>query len=277
MIPITNQSNRNVITRVTVGIALLFVIWRMAAGISLSQLQQPVLFKMDADFSYWMIKILGISEILTHSTIAALIFTILFLGSGLGLILFPRKTILAWLFAIGYCTYSIVINIYACHSMHYMAVFSIILFAFCARKEEYFVLTWKLMRYYVCFIYSNVFLMKLINGAFFDWDSGYVFFQDNIMEYFYHNESTMMSSIYRWFLLHPFIVNISAKLIYLFEGIFLIGFFTKRYDKMLIIAAVIIFLSTYFFIDVFFIEFLLAVICPLITEQFWNKLKWLNK
>lgn len=277
MIPITYPSNRNIITRVTVGIALLFVLWRMTAGLSLSQLQQPVLFKMDADFSYWMIKILGVSELLVHSTMAGIVFTIIFIGSGLVLLWLPRKTAFAWLFAICYFIYSVIINIYACHSMHYMAVFSIILFAFCARKEEYFVLSWRLMRYYVCFIYSNVFLMKLVNGAFLDWDSGYVFFQDNITEYLFHNESTIMSSLYRWFLQHPFIVNLSAKTIFLFEGIFFIGFFTKKYDKLLIIAAIIIFLSTYIFIDVFFIELLLAVCCPLISEQSWNKLSWLNK
>jgi hypothetical protein len=265
------HNNRTAITRVTVGISLLFVLWRMSAGLSLLQLQQPTIFKNDADFSYWALKVFGIADLLISNSLAAIAFTIIFIGSGLLLLFFTRKKIFAWIFAISYFIYSILINLYACHSMHYMSGFSIILFAFCAKRDEQFFLSWELMRYYICFMYSMVFLMKLINGAFVDWDSGYVFFQGNITEYLYHNPNTFLSTIYQWFLLHPFIVNLGAKFIYLLEGVFLIGFFTKRFDSFLIIAAVLIFLSTYFFVDVFFAELLFAIICPLLGNRFWMK------
>jgi hypothetical protein len=269
----TIQNNRTVITRFTVGSAFFFVLWRMLAGLSLLQVQRPVIFRTDADFSFWAVKVFGIAELLLSNTTAAVTFTTLFIGSGLLLLIYTKKTVFAWVFAICYFIYSILLNIYACHSMHYMAGFSIILFAFCARKNEQFFLSWELMRYYVCFIYSMVFLLKIINGAFFDWDSGYVYFQANITEYLYHNPSGILASIYRWFLLHPFVVNVGAKFIFLLEGIFVIGFFTKKFDKLLILCAILIFLSTYFFIDVFFAELTVAVICPLIGTRFWMKLK----
>ena len=270
-------NDRAAITRFTVGTSLLFVAWRMLAGLSLLQLQQPTIFRTDADFSYWSLKVFGIADMLISNHIAAMAFTIIFIGSGLLLVFFTRKIIFAWIFASGYFVYSILINLYACHSMHYMAGFSIILFAFCAKKDEQFFLSWELMRYFICFMYSMVFLMKLINGAFADWDSGYVFFQGNITEYLYHNQGTISANIYQWFLLHPFIINLGAKFIFLLEGVFIIGLFTKRFDSLLIVASLLIFLSTYFFVDVFFAELLFAVVSPLIGGRFWKRFSIKNK
>jgi hypothetical protein len=239
------------ITRFTVGSSLLFVLWRFLAGLSIASLQKPVIYEIDLDVVFWVFKTIGLFQYIVNNQILGIIFSILFIGSGFFLIVFPKKNILATCYAITYLFYSGLINFYACHATHYMAGFSIILFAFCAKTDEQFNVNWQLMRYYVCFIYIMAFTLKAFHGVLFDWEIGLLYYKQNIAEYLYNNSENYMSKIYGWFILHPFIVNLSAKIVFLLEGFFVIGFFTKKYDALLMLCGFIIFASIYLFIDVF--------------------------
>jgi len=53
----------------------------------------------------------------------------------------------------------------------------------------------------------------------------------------------------------------------LLEGIMVVGFFTKKYDRWLIWVPVVIHVTTYFFSDVFFIELLVVDLSFLSVTQ----------
>ena len=125
------------------------------------------------------------------------------------------------------------------------------------------------MRYYACWVYATAFLWKIINGSFFQVDAGMLTFKSNLAGYLYQNPDTFFSHVYYWFLRHPALINIGHKLVVIAEGVFLVGFFTKKYDGFLIFCAVFIFTSIYFFSDVFFAE-LLIIILPLLPQSTWD-------
>lgn len=230
----------------------------------------PVIYKLDYDFSFWALKLTGISDLITGDKAAGIIFGILLFLSGILSFALPRKRLWTLSYALLYLIYAITFNIYLCHGSNYQAGFAVILFAFAAGTDDNFSLWWRTMRYYACFIYGTCFIWKIVHGAIWDWDHGLDCMKLNLGEYMFHYPNTAMSNIYAWLIQHPFIVNAGDKLVFLAEGAFLIGFFTKKYDYLLIICAIIIFLSVYLFADVFFLE-LLIIALPFITAKRWSK------
>ena len=119
---------------------------------------------------------------------------------------------------------------------------------------------WEGMRYYICYIYVMSFIWKLwISNSFFYWNQGIGSVKLNLAEYIYHYPGTLMSSIFTFFIAHPYLLNMGNTFIFLLEGTMIIGFFTKRFDRILLLLPVVIHLCTYIFADVFFIEMLASV------------------
>ncbi len=116
------------------------------------------------------------------------------------------------------------------------------------------------MRYYICYIYTMSFIWKVFLGnAFWYLDQGIISTKYNLVEYIYHNPGSAITSIYKFFVTHPQILNAGNTFIILLEGLMVIGFFTRRCDRYLLLLPIIIHVSTYFFSDVFFIEWLVLI------------------
>ncbi|PZF73771.1 hypothetical protein DN068_05365 [Taibaiella soli] len=266
---------RVIITRTVVLSSLVFLLWRLYSGIMPHQLAAPAIFKLDYDFSFWTLKLAGIPDLITGNKTAGIVFSILLFLTGILSFRFPTKRICTLSYAVLYLVYAITFNIYLCHGSNYQAGFAVILFAFAAGTDDNFSLWWRTMRYYACFIYATCFIWKIAHGAIWDWNHGLDCMKLNLAEYLYHYPQTFMSGIYVWFIQHPALVNIGDKLVFIAEGTFLLGFFTKKYDRLLIFSAVFIFLSIYLFADVFFLE-LLIIALPFITAQYWLKAQHLR-
>jgi hypothetical protein len=80
-----------------------------------------------------------------------------------------------------------------------------------------------------------------------------------------------MSSVIKFTITHPLLLNSGLMLIYLLEAIMVIGFFTKKWDHFLLWIPIIVHLSTYFFSDVYFLEMLIGIL-PFLSNSFINSL-----
>ena len=147
----------------------------------------------------------------------------------------------------------------------------IITIPFWAAKDKNFETLWDALRYYVCWIYFSAFLWKIVNGSMFQADFGVLTMKKNLAEYLYHNPGTLKAHIYNYFISHPLLPDIGDKLVYLLEAAFIAGFFTKKYDSLLILLIIAIHAITYFFTDRLFIELCILVI-PLISAASWQKI-----
>lgn len=161
---------------------------------------------------------------------------------------------LAKIFTILLLIYTLILNAILTHNIHYLNLMLVVSIAFWSKKLIRFQLLWEAARYYICFYYGSAFLYKVYYGAFTDWDLQLTHIKLNRLHTLIQYPNAIISKILQYFIHHPNITLIGEKIVYLLEGAFIIGFITKRCDKFLQFAALVIFISTYVFVDVFFIE-----------------------
>jgi len=267
------QPYRKLITRFVVGLYFLILLLRACSYNLPDQLCHPVFIETGYDLSYWAIRISRVDWLLTHNFFAGILFSVVLFALCIPMFLFPRKRIYFIIFSILFFILFAVSNIYLTHSQHYLALLVISSFVFFGRSDKTFSLLWEGLRYYLCFLFASAFFLKFYNGGQFQWDLGYVVFREQMATYlFLHPNSWLTQHLYSFFLLHPTIVNIGQKVTFLFEGLFAVGFFTKKYDRLLMFSAFFIFITTMLFSDVFFIEQLLISFLILISPKQWQRI-----
>ncbi len=230
------------------------------------------LAKPQYDFSYWFIRWTQLDLLILKNALSANIFTVSLFVSLVLLFIWPKKWglgILAWLHL--FLLYAIT-NIYIGHNQHYLAASVTILLVACLPIRSWFSYAWEGMRFFTCWLYASAFLWKLWLGAFTDWGTGVETVKTNMAAWMYHHPKHFFTDILAWGISHPFLFNAGHKAIIIAEGFFIIGFFTKKYDLHLIVFALLIFISTMLFSDVFFVEQLI-ILFPLLPLRFW---KYLN-
>jgi hypothetical protein len=244
---------RVLITRIVLIYFLTSLLWRGYSYLLPYQLKDPVFTKINYDPSFWILRYSGFQNLLVNNAWGSFIFSILLILICCYCIIYPRKIISIIIFSIMIYIYGVLFNLNLTHSTHLLAGMTIITFCFWSEKDENFEILWDFARYYTCWLYSSAFLWKIINGSIFQSNHGYEVFKRNLSWYIFQNEN-LLTRFYKEFLMAPDILNIGAKVIFLIEGIFIIGFFTKKYDNILILSIIIIHLSTYLFVDVLFFE-----------------------
>ena len=223
------------------------------------------------DLTLWVYKLSGLAYLVAQLPWTAHLFTALLFISGLLAYWFPLQRRFTILFTLLFFLLSLNFSFYLTHGSHYLAGFVWLLCCLWLRKDERFILLWEGMRYYTCWIYGMAFLLKVIGGAFFQWNAGLFSCQENLAGYLHQNPDTATAHLYYQLFQHPYVLNIGHKIVCLLEGAFLIGFFTKRWDKWLIVSMFVIHISTYLFADVFFAELMILAL-TLIPINGW---KWL--
>ncbi len=262
---------RNIITRTVMIFILICLIQRYYGHVLPFQLQSPIVTKAYYDLSYWIFKLLDIQFFVMNDPTYSILFGILLFLSCIVLIIIPDNYGFAIMFTILIFLMSININLYIGHSMHYLGTMVIVPIAFWARSKRSFALLWEGVRYYACWVYASAFIWKIVLGAFWQWDAGVLTFKNNFATFLYLNPTGYLTDVYYWFLDYPALLNIGHKIVLLAESVFIIGFFTKKMDRWLILAALFIFLTTLFFADVFFIENLI-IIFTFVSVHTWQKL-----
>lgn len=223
-----------------------------------SSMLEPVLFRYNFDYTYWAFDLLGLINNITRSKTGSIIFDMLMLSSCFLCILFPAKYYISIVFGCLYLCYAVLFNTFILHHAHSLAVITLITVPFFFKKNEYWYYLWQGMRYYVCYVYFISFIWKIRGGSFFYWSMGENSTKGNLVQYLYEFPENYIAGLYRFFLQHPNLLNAGFLLICLLEAIMAVGFFTKKYDRMLFVIPFVIHLSTYIFSDVFFIEMLIG-------------------
>lgn len=265
---ISLQKERIVITRLVFSFILFFLTYRFFINVTPSHFLQPPLFLIQFDFSYWLYKFSYLPVFIIKNQSGAYLFDALLFFTCIMSIIFPLKRIFIVCFSVLFLLYALSYNMYIVHHAHPLAVITLITLPFWAGKKERWKLLWEGMRYYICFIYTASFVWKIFIGkAFFFWNNGVTSARYNLAEYLYHHPDSNMSSVLKYFISHPVYLNIGNMVVILLEGLMIIGFFTKRYDKYLMMFPIIIHIAIYFFADVFFIEWMVLIFVFITGKQ----------
>lgn len=221
--------------------------------------------------TYHVYKWLDIESWLVHHQVVATIFDYGFLVLIIvGLIKPLHQWLLRFLFVF-ISLYAIAYPIHLTFSVHYFAPIWIMSVILLFNRPNMVNIIWEALRYYVCWVYGSAFVWKIIYGAIFDWNNGFKVMQQNMAQYLLLNQPGDMTPMYRWMYEHAYLLNLGQYLAFIIEAFFIVGFFTKKYDKWLLWCIPILHISLYIFVDTLFIESLIFCLVFMSISQ-WHSL-----
>jgi hypothetical protein len=263
-----SSAGRDWLCRFVFSIILAFLLYYFFSHTLLHQLGQPALTYPYVDPSYWLILLTGLPAMLTHAPIASALFDTTLVLSCVLVVFMPRRRIFIILFFFLYGTYFIVFNLYG--GLHTGSRIGILLapIPFMATGNGTFVLLWEGLRYFTLFTYADAFLWKLFRGTWLHSQQGILIVRKNLAAYLYLNPATVQAKVYYWSLQHPVVTNGLFSAGFIMEGFFVIGFFTRRYDRYLFLVSLVLPLGFLFFADAFFFgQYILSL-----TLLNWNRI-----
>ncbi|MDF2189203.1 hypothetical protein [Paraflavitalea sp. CAU 1676] len=221
------------------------------------QLQAPVLKYPYVDLTYWLFEILQVPAFITGNVVVAILFDAALFSLAVLCFCYPARRWFIGLFMLLYFIYFIIYNLYGAHHTNPKIGCLLMPAAFLAISDRSFNYLWQSLRYFLCFAFGSAFLWKLLRGSWWHADQGLLIMKKNLAAYLYFNPDTSLAAISRWCLQHPSLVNGLYIAGVLLEGVFLIGFFTRKYDRWLLVAALLLTVGFWFMAHATFFELLI--------------------
>jgi hypothetical protein len=233
----------------------------------LSQLQQPPFIYPDSDNTYWALHLLGIPQWLLQHYYPAIGFDIVLTCACIICIIVPQQRLFTWITVIG--VWILYISFGSAAGKHYAQIgYIIIPIAFLAQQPKKFDLLWSLVRYWICFLYFSAGLYKIYYGGFFGSDNMSNILQQVNANWFYFHPEGFQSSVIRFLIDHPSFSQWFYRLTVCIDLILIIGWFTKKYDWLLLFVLVLFHVSNLFFNHISFVEQSL-IFAPFLPWEKW--------
>lgn len=214
-------------------VLLLLLAYRWYAGRFTTLVIDAPLVNPELDNTFWMILASGIPAwIIQHEAIAFSL-DILIIATALWGYSSPQRRLPYLLFIVLFFFQTIVNEAYTSqHSKTVVCIF-LALIPFCF-SDSIWLRLWELARYYLLFILVTSAAYKMANGALTDPEhfSKILLYQHADILTF-HPEG-WQSILTKWLLVHPMISLSLFLLLFLAQLSFVAGFFTKRYDRLLV-------------------------------------------
>ncbi|HVU84212.1 MAG TPA: hypothetical protein VHC50_05195 [Puia sp.] len=248
------QACRNRLRRIVFFLIFISLIYSFFSNTLVSQLRGPVLIYPSTDLTYLLFHIIKLPEFISGHPAIAVVFDSLMLLSCLGCLIYPRQRFPVFLFFFLFLVYLIIYNSYGLHHTHSKIGVLLLPVPFMIRDDKGFLLLWRGLRYYTCYIFFSAFLWKLFRGSWLTPDQGLLIMKNNLTPYLFFNPQTVLSRIYSWVFQHPAIPDLLFKAGFIAEGLFVAGFFTRRADKYLFVLTILLPLGFLFVADAMFFE-----------------------
>ncbi|HEY4154172.1 MAG TPA: hypothetical protein VGM24_02065 [Puia sp.] len=252
---------RDRLCRITFSLILISLIYSFYSHTLTSQLLKPVLIFPSNDLTYWVIHLTRLPAIITGHLAIAVAFDLILFLSCVWCILHPQRRVWPVLFFIFYLLYFVIFNSYGLFHAHKRVGVLLLPIPFMMAGDRSFLLIWKGLRYYVCYIYGTAFLWKLFRGSGFYGQQAVLIIKRNLTAYLYYDPGSLLSKIYSWMILHPQVPALLSAAGFMLEGLFIIGFFTRRMDRGLFLLSIILPLGFLFMADTLFLELIFLAIC----------------
>lgn len=248
---------RTRIARLVFGLALVSLILSFFSHTLVHQLQQPVIRYPYVDVTHWVMHYLQIPEIIAGHFWVACLFDLSLLASCVLSLLYPQKRLFIWSFIVLYFVYFITFNTFGCHHTNHKIGLLLVAIPFTVADYKSFNFLWQGLRYFLCFAYADAFLWKVCRLAWLQADEGMLILKRNQAAFLYFEPETWFAAFYRWLLQYPGLMQGIFITGMIMEGLFIIGFFTRKYDRWLLILSLILPIGFWLTADAYFFEFLI--------------------
>jgi hypothetical protein len=266
--------NRALLTRIVFTAYLLLLIYKYFNGSMLGQQPLPLFNYPGLNFTYWLFILSGINTFLFNNTTLLILINGLLFGSCIGLIVNPKLTYLAIVFTISIWLYQFLyFEILSYQTYAKGLLFPCIPFMF--SKQFKFKLSFETGRYYLCGLYGLAGLLKIINGAAFHANHLSDSIQASVADFMIQNPNSFKTLVMQYFITHQNLGYLFFMMAIILESSFLIGFFTKKYDKVLLSFFLMFHFTNAYLMDIPFMNnfIIAAFLIPFAFNQKENYFK----
>lgn len=235
------------------------------------QLGEPVLFSPAVDNTYWLLHLMGIPQFIASNYTAEITFEVIFLLTTASCFLAEERfRMLPILFTLEFLIYLVTKNSVVAHQEHGVDALFLMSFIFWTGKETRFSLLLQAFRYYVHFIFISAACWKLFRGsAFLPQQMSEILKSQHLAELSEPVAGTRLQFII-WLINHPSISHGLLLAVVAVQLSFLTGFFTKKFDRWLLLFFFLFYLGDWFVMGLSFYQSWVAalVFLPWSSLQF---------
>lgn len=230
-------------------------------GIWLSQLQAPPFIAPKSDNFFWLLHYFNIPQFCLSNPYAGLVIDSTIILSLIGAYFRPKQWVFGLLFMLSFTVYYMSFNSAMTHHAHPMSGYIFVGFLMLLTPNaKRFTLGFYALRHYACFVMASAGLWKVGRGAFFHPNQMTNILMVQHTDYrAARGEDYWYSQFVEWLIQHPDWTQWLWYLGVVLELAFLIGFFTRKFDKWLILCFLGFFIADYWIMNLYFFEFCIFV------------------
>jgi hypothetical protein len=267
---LTVSENRIIIQQVFFSLAMVSLALNFWYHISIAQIGPNPLLYQDVDPVYLLFMYLGIPQFI--SGWPAPYFDAMLVISCIATIAWPRSRVFPILFFIFHFVYFILYNMLSGH--HYISIGLLIMsFPFMFYSRSRFASMFTLCRLIFCFMMFSAACWKIVRGNLWHIDQTNMLLISTYADAFIANKTSVMVQVAKWLIHHRFFSHALWCILILLEGIFVVGLFTFRWDKILLAAYLLFFAGGWIIFNIYNYDNLLFVLTLVPTLQLIAKMK----
>lgn len=268
MLPIV-QKEQEQITKMVSLFLLVVWLWRWWQGLLLYQLQAAPFVSVEADNSFWLFHASLIPFLAIHS-VAGLFFDFIWLFAAGWLTFRQYSKWVGLALAAVFWSYFFIYNSVATHHEHTLVGLLFFTVLINIRQAENFVFCFVGLRYYAVFAMFSAGFWKLWRGSLFLPNQMSEILKRQHLEYLINYPDAVYSDFIIFLIQNPSISNWLWYAGWALELFFVVGFFTRKWDKILIFLFLAFFVMDYFLMNLCFIEFCIFVLVFYSWKGIWG-------
>lgn len=244
--------NRNTFAKIVFGYFLVLLIYRYYSSTFLIFAVGQPMKGPELDYAFWLSHLTGFPHfIIQHDWTSLLIDSGVVIFALACFLSDKYRNVFCMLLMLFFFVQRITLESYACsHSKSISTVF-IALLPFYFKKETTFTLVAEFSRYFLIYVLVASAFYKFYNGGLSDPSNFATVLVNQHSDLAILNPTHICYKIASFLIARPAIAGISYVLLFLTQAIFIIGFFTKKYDRLLFIALFIFAVMTYFIMRIY--------------------------
>lgn len=246
------------VTRIVFIMYLGLLIYKYFNQALVGQQLPPLFYAPNVNFSYWLFLYTGISSIIFTNAYLIYFLNFSLFSSCILLILKPRWFICAIIFTLSIWLYQMLMySIVTYQSYAIGLLFPCIPFMF---KSDYkFHFSFDAGRYFLCGLYFLAGFLKIKNGAIFKLSHLSDSIKISVADYIMQNPDSLKTELMSFLIENQGLSWLLFLIVVILEFSFIIGFFTKKHDLILITLFFIFHLSNALITDIPFFNHLVIV------------------
>lgn len=246
--------------------ALLLFFMRFMNNVLVSQIGEvPFLFEQK-EWVYRLFCQSGIAQWLTAHFIPAAMFDALLFFLPLVFML-TRSRLYVYGLSLIALIYFLLFNLATGHHYHGMVGVLVMSVPFWSKNEERFNLLWQGARYYLLYIFASAALWKLLRGSAFEPEQMVSILKAQQLDVLLQQPGSIRAAIAQYLIAHPALAHGVLVTNVLLQLSFMVGFFTRRFDSVLLMLCVVFVVANYFAMSIVSAELLILCITLLNFKQ----------